>query len=869
MCCKSHHEPPEQPSKLTEGIKHSNVDCCKTSGGTDESYCCGVSEDIRDCTSSVATSDLEKNLVDSERVIIAVQGMTCTGCETKLHNFLHGLAPVQNVQTSLVLSRAEFGVHSSHMSTADILHRIENATGFKCEQILKQWRTLDVANLGTIDTLLRDKDLPQGIMDVVRLDTKTVRISYDPRVVGARDLLHKRFGGLLQLAPQRPDPSTIASVKHVHRLGFMTFLSMIMTIPVLVLAWAPLPSKPVAYGSVSLLLATVVQFVVAGPFYLGAFKSLVFSRVAEMDLLIVLSTTTAYVFSIVSFAYLVQGKSFSTEEFFQTSTLLVTLIMVGRYVSAMARQKALQSISIGSLQPSVVRLVASNSQEEMEIDTRLLQYGDIFKTLPDCKVATDGRVISGISEIDESMITGESRPVVKSEGSTIIASSINGSGTLTGLVTRLPGENTIDIIAGMVDQARLAKPKIQGLADQVISYFVLVILALTVITFAAWTSVGIFIRIERPSEATIQAVTYAIAVLIISCPCAIGLAVPMVIAIAGGVAAEHGIIFKSAETIENAWRTSHVVLDKTGTLTRGEMSVGAEEHFSASQAYTRSLVLGVVSNVKHPISSAVAQHLKSLDVSPAHVENIKTLPGKGVEATFDGIPIRVGNSRWLDLGAVPQVQSLLSLGFTVFCVLIDSRIAAVFGLNDTLRPDAKAVVSALLSRGITVSIVSGDDEGAVQSVAVQLNIPTSNVRSHCLPIDKKNYVKDILDHNPDGVVLFCGDGTNDAIAIAQATVGVHIHDGSDVSQNAADAVLVTSALTSVLTLMDLSRAAHVRILFNFTWTFIYNLFAILLAAGAIPRARIAPQYAGLGEIVSVLPVIFTALQLKWVKFSGG
>ena len=542
--------------------------------------------------------------------------------------------------------------------------------------------------------------------------------------------------------------------------------------------------------------------------------------------------------------------------------------MVGRYVSAMARQKALQSISIGSPQPSVVSLSTPGRQGDLEIDACLLQYEDIFKIHPDCKVATDGKVMSGVSEIDESMITGESHPVAKSEGSAIIGGSINGSGTLTAIVTRLPGENTIDIIAKMVDQARLAKPKIQKLADKVISHSVLVIMALTVITFAIWTTVGVSVRMQQPSEAMVQAVTYAIAVLIISCPCAIGLAVSMVIAIARGVAAEHGILFKTAETIEHAWRTSHVVLDKTGTLTQGTMSVCAEEYFSVSQEYTRSLLLGIVSDVKHPVSSAVAKYLRSLAVSPALVEDIKTLPGKGVEATLDGISVRAGNSRWLGLEAIPQIQSLLSQGFTVFCVMIGNRIAAVLGLNDTIRSDAKEVVDSLIARGISVSIVSGDDAGAVQSVAAQLNVPVSNVRSCCLPIDKKKYVNAISDLHPGSVVLFCGVGTNDAIAIAQASVCVHINEGSDVSQNAADAVLLAPALANILALMDLSRAAHVRIIFNFTWTFTYNVLAILLAAGLIPKARIPPQYAGLGEIVSVLPIIFIALQLKWAKFSS-
>ena len=316
MCYKSRSDTLQRSCTLIEGPAISTVNCCNTRHGPKESLSSEDSGNIQDCASSAATLDLEKNLADSEHVIITVQGMTCTGCETKLRNFLHGLATVHNVQTSLVLSRAEFDVSLGLVSTTDILCRIQNTTGFKCEQILKQWKTLDVVDFGTADSLLMDKILPRGVTDIIRLDKRTVRISYDSRVIGARDLLHDRFGKLLQLAPPRPNPSEIAGLRHVRNLGFMTLLSAILTIPVLILAWVPLPSKPIAYGALSLMLATVVQFVVAGPFYVSAFKSLAFSQVIDMDFLVVLSTTTAYIFSIISFTYLVKGKSFSAGEYF-------------------------------------------------------------------------------------------------------------------------------------------------------------------------------------------------------------------------------------------------------------------------------------------------------------------------------------------------------------------------------------------------------------------------------------------------------------------------------------------------------------------------------------------------------------------------
>jgi Cu2+-exporting ATPase len=619
----------------------------------------------------------------------------------------------------------------------------------------------------------------------------------------------------------------------------------------------------VAYSSASLALATIVQVFIAGPFYPKALKALVFSRVVEMDLLIVLSTSAAYIFSVVSFGYLIAGEPLSTGQFFETSTLLVTLIMVGRWVAALARQKAVESISIRSLQASNAILVDQESGMEREIDARLLQYGDTFKVLPDTRIPTDGTVITGNSEVDESMLTGESRPVEKYPKSVVIAGSINGPGIMTVRLNRLPGDNTICAIAAMVDTARLSKPKLQDLADRVASYFVPVVVALTIVTFVIWVAVGMTVRGYNGSEASIQAITYAITVLIVSCPCAIGLAVPMVVMIASGVAAEKGIIFKSGEAIEVAHKTSHVVFDKTGTLTRGKLAVVAKDCIDEDMA---PLLLGLVENSRHPVSVAVAAHLKDAGIIASTVPEPKSLTGKGVEATLDGQVLRAGNSRWLDLSEHDLVRPMLAHGYTVFCFTVNGALKMVLGLEDELRSDAVETVGALQKRGVSVHLVSGDDDGAVQTLASKLSISDENVRSRSSPADKKDYIQKLLGTGPDSkkpVVVFCGDGTNDAVALAQATIGVHMNEGTDVAQSAADVVLMRPSLGGILTMMNASRKSVNRIKFNFIWSFVYNTFAVLLAAGAFVKARIPPEFAGLGELVSVLPVVAAAVLLRW------
>jgi Cu2+-exporting ATPase len=809
-----------------------------------------------------------------EHVILSVQNMTCSGCETKLSRSLSSIPSVKNVQASLLLSRAEFDVNTSVISIDGLIAQIKRLTGFSAEVMTGDEHEIEVHVTGDPKIFI-GQILPAGVLDVTVVDKDIVRIRYDVQVTGARDLLERGFDNPLQIAPVRPHPSIAAGIKHVRHIGLMTLLSVLLTIPVLVLAWAPLPRHELIYGSVSLALATIIQVFIAGPFYPSALKSLIFARVIEMDLLIVMSTSAAYIFSVVAFGYLASGNPLSTGEFFETSTLLVSLIMVRRFVCALARQKAIESISIRSLQDYTAILVTDAG--EKKIDARLLQYGDIFKVAPDTRIATDGTVIAGVTETDESMMTGETKLIEKKVGSSVVAGSVNGSGSIEVRVTRLLGNNTISTIANMVDEAKLSKPRIQDIADRVAGYFVPVILALAVLTFSIWVGLGIELRGQSGSEAVIQAITYAIAVLIVSCPCAIGLAVPMVIVIAGGVAADHGVIFKTADAIEIARKFSYVVFDKTGTLTQGRLSVMVEDYLKETEDSIVGLLLGLISDIKHPVSVAVASHLKAGGTRPGTLDRIEALVGKGVEGWLQDTVIRAGNSRWLGFEAHPQVQSLLSRGLTVFCVAINDDLRAVYGLEDTLRPDAKAVVSALVFRGISVSIVSGDDDGAVQAVASVVGIEPCNAKSRYTPANKQAYIKALTEKGDSNrgsnrssrnssVVLFCGDGTNDAVALAQATVGIHMNEGgTDIAQGAADVVLVRPALTGILTLVDLSRAACLRIVFNFSWAFTYNLFAVLLAAGAFVNVRIPPQYAGLGELVSVLPVIAIALQLRYFK----
>ena len=465
-------------------------------------------------------------------------------------------------------------------------------------------------------------------------------------------------------------------------------------------------------------------------------------------------------------------------------------------------------------------------------------------------------------------MTGESLPVEKGPGDAVIAGTLNGPSTLVVRVTRLPGDNTISEIAGMVDDARFSRAHVQETVDWVCGWFVPVVLALAIVTFAVWMGVGMGVRHQVAGEAVVVALTYAISVLAISCPCAIGLAVPMVILIAGGVGAKLGLVFKAATTIEQARKVTHVVLDKTGTVTLGKLSVVSRFMGEDVGFEPAAVVAELVASSRHPVARAVAADLEITPAGEATIEEVEMVTGKGVQGTYRGKLLRGGSAQWVGMQTHPAVQPLLAQGLTTFCVIHGMRLVAVFGLSDTLRPEAHSVIQALAARNIRVSILSGDHPAAVSSAATALGIPAERVRASCLPADKQAYIKELSAKGE--TVLFCGDGTNDAVALAQAAIGVHLHtgDGAGVAASvAADVVLTHPSLTGILTLLELSDAVARRIAANFVWSAVYNFVAILLAAGAFVHARVPPAYAGLGEVVSVVPVVLVAVQLKWFKAS--
>ncbi|RDA88805.1 hypothetical protein CP532_5472 [Ophiocordyceps camponoti-leonardi (nom. inval.)] len=868
------HRQLRNSASITTSSTFPSSSCCSSSSTVDEKKNMHIpffktnNDDEDEDDEDDQYRDLEKGQT-LEHVTLSVDGMTCSGCGAKMERVLKAMTGLSTVRVNFVMGSVDFDMDTSRTSLERVMRAAERASGFHCTKMSAEDQTVDLLSQGSsAKALVDNSSLVPGVKEAAALNKKVVRLTYDPAVVGARTLMRDVGPYTTGLAPPIDDPGLSSGRRRLRDRLIKTIVSACFTIPVLALAWSEKKLVDArTEGIISLVLATVVQLIAVPDFYIPAIGALIHSRSLEMDMLVVISITAAYSYSVIAFAFFLADKPLAVGPLFETSTLLVTLVLLGRLVAAFARLRAVAAVSLRSLQATTAVIVEADGKDR-EIDSRLLQYGDKVKIGPHVTIPTDATVIGGLSEVDESIITGESLPVTKKPGDNVIAGTANGSGILTTRLKRLPGKNTVTDIARLVEEAAASRPKIQETADRVASWFVPVVSGIAVVVVVAWIVVGLRVHRWGAGEAVANAMTYAVATLAVSCPCALGLAVPMVLVVAGGIAARNGVIIKSAGCTERSRSVTDVVLDKTGTITEPGLDVINEQVLTSSGDYDETVAVAkaLVADSRHPVSLAVAKHLadNNPEVKPAAgLSDVRAIPGSGVQAVFQGKAIRAGNATWTETSTHPAVVRLLERGLSILVVTSGAEPVAVFGMRCRLRSEAKAVISKLQRQKIAVHIVSGDHGSAVESVAAQVGV--SLVASRCSPSDKRDYVAELMGRGR--CVMFVGDGTNDAIAVAQADVGVQlasVESCSEVTRSAADVVLL-NGLEGIRFLMRISAVGFRRIVFNFVWSAAYNVLAVLLASGVLNGVRIPPAYAGLGEIVSVLPVILAAMTMLWKK----
>ncbi len=625
-----------------------------------------------------------------------------------------------------------------------------------------------------------------------------------------------------------------------------------------IITWAPIPALPwFTWGMWLFLLVTPVQFIGGWGFYKGAWTAMR-TRTINMDVLIALGTTTAYVYSM-AVIFSPEVLPVPVEErnvYFEVSAVIIAFVLLGKYMEEIIKKRSSAAVrKLLELKPATARVIREG--KEMEVPADGVMVDDILVVWPGEKVPTDGIVLEGASAVDESMLTGESMPVEKGPGSQVIGGTFNRTGLLRFKATRVGAETALAQIIKIVEEAQASSAPIQRLADHVTGYFVPAVIGVAFLSFAAWWMAGNF-----P-----QGLLAFIAVLIIACPCALGIATPAALMVGVGKGAEAGILIRGGEVLERARSLTTVVFDKTGTLTRGEPDV--TDILSVSTLLdTEVLRLAAAVEVgsEHPLGQAIvrAAHHRGLDLPK--VVDLMAIPGHGIRGRVDGQLVLLGNRRLFhreQIDPAPAEEAMRRLeeeGKTVMLVGGAGRLIGLIAVADTLKPEAKEAVATLRREGIEVILLTGDNERTARAIAREVGI--ERVMAEVLPADKARVIQELRERGQ--VVAMVGDGVNDAPALAAADLGIAIGSGSDVAKETGDIILIKSDVRDVVAAIRLSRATLRKIKQNLFWAFIYNAVGVPVAAMGL----LNPMIAAAAMALSSLSVIVNSALLKRLQLSA-
>jgi len=603
-------------------------------------------------------------------------------------------------------------------------------------------------------------------------------------------------------------------------------------------------------------LASPVQVYVGWDYYVGGWKALRAGS-ANMDLLVALGSTVAYVYSVVVVVMLTAGSTLAGEHvYFETAALIITLIKLGKLLEVRAKGETSEAIrELIGLQPNTARVVRQGVEYDIPIADVVV--GDLLLVRPGERIPVDGEVVDGLSSIDESMLTGESMPVEKGPGDVVVGATINKSGAFHFRATKVGADTTLAQVIRLVQEVQGSKAPIQRLVDQVAGIFVPIVIILAVLTFLVWwTLVGADFSV---------ALVRLVAVLVIACPCALGLATPTAVMVGTGRGARLGILFRSSEALQRARQLEIVVFDKTGTLTRGEPEIQSVITLASDEAELLRLAGSAELMSEHPLGEAVLREARRRSLNLTKPDSFRAIPGQGVQAMIGGAEVLVGNqvlmaNRDIDLAALESAMEIIVAGAaTPLWVAIDGQARGVLGAADTLKEGSADAVRDLRDRGLHVIMLTGDQTATAEAIAARIGI--HEVRAEILPHQKRDVIREL---QADHVVAMVGDGINDAPALAQADVGIAIGTGTDVAIEAADVTLMGGDPRSVVTALALSRATIRTIEQNLFWAFFYNMVLIPVAAGALYSATFLPMILrSLHPILAALAMALSSVTVVW------
>ena len=656
-----------------------------------------------------------------------------------------------------------------------------------------------------------------------------------------------------------PEAAPVAAPAHRGEL-VAVIVSALLTLPLVL----PMLGINLNLGVwVSLALASIVQFVLGARFYVGGFKA-VRSGEGNMDLLVALGTSAAWGLSVYElFAH--PGQS--AHLYFEAAAVVITLVRFGKWLEARAKRQTTDAIrALDALRPDRARIRDAATGQERDIALAEVRKGDVAIVRPGERMPVDGVIREGRTHVDESLITGESLPVAKETGARVTAGSINGEGAIAVETTATGAETTLARIIRLVESAQAEKAPIQRLVDRVSAIFVPVILVIALVTLVGWLAVG---------AGAETAVLNAVAVLVIACPCALGLATPAAIMAGTGVAARHGVLIKDPQALEMAHRIRIVAFDKTGTLTVGRPSMTA---FDAADGVDRKEALALAAAVQrlsdHPLARAVVAAADAESLQPVNASDAKAVAGRGVEARVAERHLAVASARWLEElrlvapdGLATRAAKLEKLGNTVSW-LVDlgapARVLALLAFGDSMKPGAREAIARLSAMGIQSVLITGDNAGSAASVAKSLGIAPDAVHAQMLPADKARVIAE-LKARATGAVAMAGDGINDAPALAAADIGIAMATGTDVAMEAAGITLMRGDPALVADAIDIARRTYRKIQQNLFWAFVYNLIGIPLAAFGL----LNPMLAGAAMAFSSVSVVTNALLLRTWRAQAG
>ncbi|WP_342526356.1 heavy metal translocating P-type ATPase [Chryseomicrobium sp. FSL W7-1435] len=786
---------------------------------------------------------------------IPITGMTCSACSNRVERGLSKLEGVSTATVNFANEKAHVSYDETKLTASDMASTIEKL-GYGVA-----YETTDLAIQGMTCAACSTR-IEKGLNKLegvsfatVNLALETAQVKYNPAELSATDLVQKVSAlGYSATIPNEEEPvdHRVDAYRHKKKLFY---LSALLSLPLLwtmvghfsFTQWMYVPDL-LMNPYVQWALATPVQFYVGAMFYKGAYNALR-NGSANMDVLVALGTSAAYFYSV----YLtLTGAGHHEGLYFETSAVLITLIILGKVFEARAKGQSSEAIKkLMQLQPTTATVERNGQSQEISIHD--VVQGDIIIIRPGDQIPVDGKVISGTSTVNESMLTGESLPVEKTEGAILYAATLNDHGSLRMEATGIGKQTMLSSIIRVVEQAQGSKAPIQRLADKISGIFVPVVVGIAIVTFVVWY----FFLTNGNLETSLIS---TIAVLVIACPCALGLATPTSIMAGSGRAAELGILFKTAEAMEQTKHIDTIILDKTGTITKG---VPELVHIETAPGFEEANVLALASSAEqgseHPIARAITSAYSGV-LQPA--ESFQALPGKGIQASVNGSSIVIGTRDLLAEkectgSPSPHVNQWESEGKSVLYMAVDGQYAATFAVADTIKASSQKAIERLHAMGLQVIMLTGDQPATARAIADQVGI--KDLVAGVLPTGKADVVKEwqLKGHK----VAMVGDGINDAPALAAADIGIAMGTGSSVAMETADVTLMQGDLMSLPDTLEMSRLTVRNIKQNLFWAFAYNSLGIPIAAAGF----LAPWLAGAAMAFSSVSVVLNALRLQRVK----